>query len=66
MIQQVEVDEEVDDHEWKEAEAVFAIQLRQFQEERKQNGVPKVPGSCSTCGSPEPISTYCPHKGPQE
>jgi hypothetical protein len=46
MIQQVEADKEVDDHERKEAEAIFAIQLRQFQEEWKQKPVPKIPGNC--------------------
>jgi hypothetical protein len=50
MIQQVEADEEVDDHERKEAEAIFAIQLRKIQE-RKQKPVPKIPGNCWTCGS---------------
>jgi hypothetical protein len=46
MIQQVEAEEEVDDHERKEAEAIFAIQLRQFQEEQKPKPVPEIPGTC--------------------
>jgi uncharacterized protein (DUF39 family) len=56
MIQEAEASTEYGNQEQREIESVFAIQQQRYQQQR----VPKIPGTCWTCGGLDHQSPECP------